>query len=300
MNINLKLLHTFLIAAEKESFKRAADETNRSPSAITMQMRDLEAQIGLQLFLRSPGRVTLTREGKMLLEQVQSGLMQIQDGLDQLQMAVSEKKNSLTMGCAPTLASTRLPEILSSFKVNHPNVQVFVHEVSTLRAIELLIAEEMEFFLGPEIADMREFQFDPIAADPLYAAIPDKFDRGAASWSLSDLASMPLILLSHPTALRSMLDALAQGQGLNLNVQYEVQQVTTALALARAGLGIALIPRIATLYPGTGLRMATVDDELATRKLGIAMLKGKTPSRHCQRLIDLIRSNLAGMYPQPG
>ncbi|MEO0919256.1 MAG: LysR family transcriptional regulator [Pseudomonadota bacterium] len=293
MNINLKLLHTFVIAAEKESFKRAADETRRSPSAITMQIRDLEIQLGVQLFLRSPGNVALTPEGRILLEQVKVGLSEIQDGLDTLALAAQDKEQALKIACAPSLSSTRLPNILATFKARHRKVQVTLKELSTVDALELLRAQEIEFFLGPEVADLADFQFEPIAPDPFFACVPASLDTGKAKLALSDLTDRPLIMLAKPTALRGRLDRIANGQGLTLNVQFEVQQATTAIALAAADLGIAIMPRIATMNPSISqLRLVPITDDLATRDIGIVTLKGATPSKNCGLLLKIIRENL--------
>ena len=63
MNVNLKLMHTFLLVAEHSSFCRAAEVSNRSQSAVSMQIKQLEEQVGVALFHRTTRRVELTAEG---------------------------------------------------------------------------------------------------------------------------------------------------------------------------------------------------------------------------------------------
>jgi DNA-binding transcriptional LysR family regulator len=130
-NINLKLLHTFLLAAEKESFRRAADAANRSPSAISLQIRELEEQIGVVLFVRTSRRVLLTQEGQTLLAQVKKTVMDVNMVLDQLSEAAQRKRGYIVIACAPTLASSRMPNILANFKIKHPSVVVGVQEIPT-------------------------------------------------------------------------------------------------------------------------------------------------------------------------
>ena len=105
-NINLKLLQTFLLAAEHGSFRRAAEESNRSPSAISMQIRDLEEQVGMSLFIRTPHCVTLTPEGRLLYDQVGHAMGEVQAGLARLTELAAQRRGRVRIACAPTLADS--------------------------------------------------------------------------------------------------------------------------------------------------------------------------------------------------
>lgn len=292
-NVNLKLLHTFLLAAEQGSFRKAADESNRSPSAVSMQIRDLEEQVGVTLFLRTPQRIKLTREGKILFDQVKRAVAEVQAGLDQLSDAALSRRGHIRIACAPTLASTRLPNILATFRVRFPRSIVEVRELSTAPLLELLRKQEVEFALAPSIPNMGDFQFEPILEDPLYACIPPVFDNGAESIALADLVNKPCILLSPTTAMRGTIDAAMEELGLSLDVQYEVQQATTAIALAATGLGIAIIPKIALGQASAPqFRVAAISDPSARRQIGIITLRGHVQHSYSEQLINLVRSNL--------
>jgi DNA-binding transcriptional LysR family regulator len=216
-----------------------------------------------------------------------------------LSAAAAQRAKTISIACAPSLASTRLPNILAKLKARHPKIQVSLRELTTSSALELLREQQIEFFLGPEVPDLADFQFEPIAADPLFACVPASLDDGSASVSLAALSSVPLIMLSQPTALRATLDQIAAEQGLKLNVQFEVQQAITAIALAAADLGVAIMPRIATLHPNVAqLRLVPVSDALATRKIGIATLKGSSLSPHAKQLLAIIRENIGALSNQ--
>ncbi|MEL7050017.1 MAG: LysR substrate-binding domain-containing protein, partial [Pseudomonadota bacterium] len=203
------------------------------------------------------------------------------------------KKATLSIACAPSFSSTRLPNILATFKSKHQDVLVKLRELSTTAALELLRAQKIEFFVGPEVSDLADFEFTPIAPDPFFACVPGALDSSESTLLLHDISSKPLIVLAKPTALRGRLDRIANQQGLTLNVQFEVQQATTALALAAAGLGIAILPRIATMGPNnSGLRLIPITDDLATREIGIVTLKGAIPSDNGKLLLKIISDNL--------
>lgn len=291
--MNLKLLHTFLLAAELESFRKAADESNRSPSAVSMQIRGLEEQIGVPLFRRTPQKVILTPEGRILFDQVRRAVREVQSGLDQLADAAQSRRGHIRIACAPTLASTRLPNILANFRVRYPRSFVDVRELSTASILELLRNHEVEFGLAPSIPNMGEFLFEPILDDPLYACVPPALDDGKAELGLADLSGLPCILLSTTTAVRGAIDSALEASGVTLDVQYEVQQAATAMALASAGLGVAILPKITLLLVSAPqFRAVPITDAVVHRRIGLITARGYVQHPTSEQLMTLIRASL--------
>jgi DNA-binding transcriptional LysR family regulator len=291
--VNLKLLHTFLLAAEQESFRKAADESNRSPSAVSMQIRGLEEQIGVPLFRRTPQKVILTPEGRILFDQVKRAVREVQAGLDQLADAAQSRRGHIRIACVPTLASTRLPNILATFRVRYPRSLVDVREVSTASILDLLRNHEVEFGLAPAIPNMGEFLFEPILDDPLYACVPPALDDGKEALGLADLAGQPCIMLSSSTAVRATVNAALEALGVTLDVQFEVQQATTALGLASAGLGIAILPKIALLQiSAPQFRIVPITDSVVHRTIGLITARGYVQHPTSEQLMSLIRASL--------
>ncbi len=105
MNVNLKLMHTFLLVAEHNSFCRAAEFSNRSQSAVSMQIRQLEMQLGVSLFHRTTRRVRLTHEGELLLGSARRAVTELQIGLRQIKEAIDVQRGSPARARAPALAA---------------------------------------------------------------------------------------------------------------------------------------------------------------------------------------------------
>lgn len=290
-NVNLKLLQTFLLAGEHGSFRRAAEESNRSPSAVSMQIRDLEEQIGVSLFMRTPQSANLTPSGKMLYEQVRSAMADVQAGLDNLSDVAAQRRSHVSIGCAPTLAATRLGTILATFKLRYPRSVITLRETPPTRALEMLQNQEIELYVGPEVPNMTEFHFEPILQDRFAVCLPPEFDEGGASFSLEEIASYPLIVLDGNTAARGLMDRI-RGK-VELNIQYEVQYAYTAVTLAAAGLGVAVVPYIALpMLPASSFRVAPLTDMGAERSVGIITARGYVQHSYSEQLMELIRTEL--------
>ncbi|GAA6201353.1 LysR family transcriptional regulator [Aquicoccus sp. SU-CL01552] len=290
-NVNLKLLQTFLLAAEHGSFRRAAEESNRSPSAVSMQIRDLEEQVGVSLFVRTPQSANLTPSGEMLYEQVRSAMADVQTGLDRLSDVAAQRRSHVSIGCAPTLAATRLGNILATFKLRYPRSVIDLKETPPMAALTFLQEQEVELYVGPEVPNMTEFHFEPILRDRFAVCVPTEFDEGADGFSLADIASFPLILLDRQTAARALLDRI--GGDVKLNIQYEVKYAYTAMTLAAAGLGVAVVPFIAVpMLPATSFRVVPLLDDGAERAVGIITARGYVHHNYSEQLMELIRTEL--------
>jgi DNA-binding transcriptional LysR family regulator len=291
MNVNLKLVHTFLLVAEHSSFCRAAEVTNRSQSAVSMQIRQLELQLGVSLFHRTTRRVQLTREGELLLDCARRAVSELQTGLRQIKDAMDTQRGRLSLACVPTLAATRLPEILAAFQRSYPSVSAHVREMHSAEMLDCIRRQEIEFGIGTRAPNAAEFQFHPVLLDEIYALIPTSLDVGhRASISLMELSHMPTLVPTGSSALHAMLERAQKAAGITLNIKYEVQQVQTQIAMALAGLGAAILPRIAIpLRPDPRVRAVPIVDPPLVRELCIVTLRGQLLSPVATRFAEVLQ-----------
>lgn len=246
MNVNLKLLQTFLLVADHGSFRKAAEDANRTPSAVSSQIRQLEEQLGLPLFHRTTRKVQLTLEGQQLHIKARDALASVSEGLLQLQQAVNSRRSMVTMASSPTIASSRLPGVLQRFERTNPQVMVRVRELPSVDMFVALKKGEVDFCVGPYVGGMSDFQFEPLARDEVCALIPlDHRLARRRRVSIADLAGEPTIMLSAAAELRRRVEEVAQAFNVHMLVKYEVLQPHTVASFASSGLGIAILPRIA-------------------------------------------------------
>jgi DNA-binding transcriptional LysR family regulator len=291
MNVNLKLMHTFLLVADHSSFCRAAEASNRSQSAVSMQIRQLELQLGVSLFHRTTRRVQLTREGELLLVCARRAVAELQTGLRQIKDAVDIQRGRLTLACAPTLAATRLPDILAAFQKSYPGVTAHVQELASTEMLESIRRQDVDFGIGPRAPNAAEFQFQPILLDEIYALIPASLDVGnRETISLLELSHMPTLVLAGSSGMHGMLEKAQKAAGVTLNIKFEVQQVQTQIAMAAAGLGAAILPRIAIpLKPDPRLRAVPIVDPPLVRELCVVTLRGQFLSPVAARFVEMLQ-----------
>ncbi len=290
-DINLKLLQSFLLVARNGSFRHAAKVAHRSTSAISMQIKELEDQVGMRLFIRQSRQVVLTSDGQTLFDKTDKAMRDINNGFLSLSDIASSRQSAVTIACAPTLAAKRVGGALTKFRKRFPDSRVKLIEAPPITALGILDRQVAEFYVGPEISGLNTFTFEKLMDDPLLACIPPEFDRGQSVIYFEDLIDVPVIMLDQPTAVRTLIDGILQEKSLTLNVAYELQNAFTALSFASAGLGVALLPSIAIeMAEFGGFRVVPFAEPEAVRSIGIIAPKGYVQHNYSEQLLRLIRT----------
>jgi len=289
-NVNLKLLQAFLLVAEHGSFRQAADLTHKSQSAVTSQIKLLEAQLGLSLFHRTTRHVSLTREGEQLLDSARRAIHEIELGLRKIQESADLQSGRIFLACSTTVAATRLAKILSAFDHDYPAIEVFVRELTSGDMHESIRKGEVDFGIGP-MSDAQDFNFEPVLTEDLYALVPKKLLPNAGETiTMEELAKLPLLLLNQATALRMLIDETAKASNLTLTTRYEFNQAQTLISMASAGLGAAVLPSVVLPdYPLPETSQMLIVQPKMTRQVAIITLKGRALSPAAAKLAQLVR-----------
>ena len=294
-HVNLKLLRTFFLVNKHASFRLAAEKSFRSPSAISAQIRQLEEQLGVALFHRTTRSVRLTDEGQQLMEFTLRANREIEEGLRKIRESADIRRGRVALSCSPTIAETRLAVVLAAFEKEYPGIEVYVREITSAALFESVRKREVDFGIGPRI-DTEEFEFETILEDPLYALVPRKYAVATRETiTLAALTKMPLLVLNSATALRSMIEATMLERHLSFTTKYEFTQAQTLISMAEAGLGAAILPRVALpARMSASVRTLRITHPPMVRQVAVITSRGQHLSPAAARLVDLLRLLIPG------
>lgn len=296
MKINFKLLGTFLAVADNASFRKAAEQSHLSLPAVSMQVKQLEEQLGVALFQRTTRKVELTREGEQLMISARKAMAEIENGLSQIQQAADVQQGHLSLACVPTVAGSRMPVLLVEFARLYPGISVRMRELTLSEMLESVRRREVDFGIGPAPEKKGDLDFTPLFTDEYVALLPRSFkDGGRAGISLRELSRMPLLTLTNTSLFRHHLDEALGAQGLAVEANYEFTNVSTLVAMAEAGLGVAVLPRTA-IPQRTPLKAVRVTAPVLSRTIAIITIRGHSLSPAAARLVSMCENALA---PQP-
>ncbi|WMS41432.1 transcriptional regulator GcvA [Acuticoccus sp. MNP-M23] len=253
---SLNALRVFEAAARKLSFSAAADELNVTQGAVSRQIKTLEAEIGVPLFVRHVRRIALTADGADLYPGVRGAL----DELERSVARVEKRKASgvLTVSALPTFAMSWLMPRLEDFSTRNPTIEV--HLATSIGAVNFSRDEvDLAIRVGridasddPDapridlkmIEDSDSLRSERLMVDELVPVAAPDFFTGAAPVKPEDLLAYPLI---HNATRGNAWQDYFNAAGLTVTITPEEPKFGhyfMVMAAARRGDGVAVIPRV--------------------------------------------------------
>src|SRR5450631_3219264 len=174
--MELRHLRYFVAVAEEENVSRAALKLHVSQPGLSRQIRDLEDEIGFQLFERSAKSLKLTAAGKVFLAEAKSVLQHADDAVKKARTISGGKCGEINIGYAPSLTVQILPQALRTFQGKFPNVRVALHDLSTEEMLSHLREGKLSVALmvRPPRKMSAGISFAELARYPLGVAVAPK------------------------------------------------------------------------------------------------------------------------------
>lgn len=247
--MNLKPLQFFCEVVETRNANLAAQRLHVVPTAVSMQLAQLEARLGAKVFDRSKRPMTLTPLGSFIYPKAKALLADAQRLFDEAQDMASGHFGWLSIGFTRSTIFSVLPDAVRKMKADLPKVRIDLTEILSEHQGEALrsglIHVGLSRTIGPRVEE-EDLDYFPLFEDALVAAVPCTDARAKRKrLTPNDLADMAFI--SYPkdpgsSFARSTIEALEQA-GAKVRVGYEAKEIHTALGLVAAGLGFALVGR---------------------------------------------------------
>ena len=289
MAVKLELYRVFRTVAEKGNISAAAQELYISQSAVSQSIRQLEEQLQVRLFSRSPRGVTLTSEGQLLLEYVKRALGLLENGEEKLSQVRQLLAGELTIGASDTVTRTFLLPRLEAFHKEYPSIRIRILNGTTRMVLDLLHAGQVDLAFASEAQDEKLYAqrrcFDThmlFVASPEY---PCDFER---AYTLEEMADFPLILLERKASSRLYIERFFREHGLDITPEIELGSHDLLIALAQIGLGVACVTEEfskAGLESGL-IRPLKTAFTIPKREVVICTLREVSPTSAAARFLD--------------
>jgi LysR family nitrogen assimilation transcriptional regulator len=243
--MDLKQLEYFRHVAELGSFTRAAAFLSVVQPALSRQVRQLEVELGQNLFDRNGRGVVLTDAGTRLLEHTRGILMQVGRARQELEDQRSGTSGHFALGLPPSLGRSVTVPLVKAFGQALPDARLATVEGLSAYILEWLNVGRVDCALVYNAAASPTVDLQPLLDDQLFLVAPlaAKASRKARKTiTLAELADYPLIIPSRPHAMRmSVENALAQVDR-KITVAHEIECIPAIIDLVRQGLGFAVLP----------------------------------------------------------
>ncbi|MFV2049574.1 MULTISPECIES: LysR family transcriptional regulator [Bacillaceae] len=266
--MELRQLHYFLTVAEELNFSRAAERLRITQPPLSLQIQNLEKELGIDLFYRNNRHVELTDAGKIFSEEVRKIIDHIDHAVEIAQRTHRGETGKLRIGFVGSATYDILPYVLREFRSLYPDVQVQLHEMATPVQIEALRQEEIDVgFVRPPV-NYDIIRTEIVSTSPCVLAVPKQHPLlEKKTISLSDLNHYPFVMLSRKTWDGLYNDILKL---CNPVIHQEALEFQTVIGLVAAGLGIAVVPKSAINLHTQDVVYMDLKDQLPVASMGVS------------------------------
>ncbi len=290
MKTKLDYYRVFYETARFRSFSTAAKNLYVSQSAISQCIQQLEADLGVQLFIRTSKGVALTNEGKILFSKVESAISSIEQGESQLNRLRHLEAGELKIAAGDAITSHFLLQYLEKFHDLYPDIRIEMANSYSSQMAALVKEGNADLaFVNMPLKD------DELVIEPCFE-IGDVFVCGPdfkqqASYSWDEVAKLPLILLEKNSSSRRFLDSTFKKKGIHLSPQIEMAAHDLLIRFASIHLGVScVVEEFSKEELDKGLiRKLTLDPPIPKRSIGYAYLKNAPLSYAAKAFIDLVK-----------
>lgn len=276
--MEIRQLKAFLAIAEAKTFTAGARRVNVTQAAISMQIRQLEEEVGLQLFTRTPRRVILTEAGEYLLERARKILREHDSALAEIAEVAGAEYGRLRIGTASgTFAMHQLPGIMQALKEKFPNSELTVASGTSERLVDRMMHGEIDTAFVSLPVDNANITTESIFSDEIVAiAHPDHPLAKEKFISAATLAHENLILGERGGNTRRMIDEFFAAANVKPNITMELsrQEAINLMVEANLGVGMAGAKSVAREERDGKLITWLIEGAEIKWELGLARLRG--------------------------
>jgi DNA-binding transcriptional LysR family regulator len=253
--MQIRQLEYFVAVSEYLNFTKAAKQFYISQTAVTQQIKALEQELGVQLFIRNNRRVELTPAGNTFLEDAKAIIRRTRDAMDRAKRADTVFTGNLNIGFVKGYEKTNLSDLLADFHVQYPNIAFTLTRENVSELYDGILERKLDVILNinyslENMEGMENMETRLIRHYPLLAVMPASHPLShRTSIKREELKGYPLVDIKKSNdrygETTTILNAFTRA-GFLPNVQYISDDIETSILAVAAGIGYALLPSYIT------------------------------------------------------
>ncbi|MFZ7942425.1 MULTISPECIES: LysR family transcriptional regulator [Bacillaceae] len=270
--MELRQIHYFIEVAKREHVTEAAHALHVAQSAVSRQIVNLEAELGVDLFIREGRNVKLTPIGSLFLEQMQQAMKLIDNAKREVEEFLDPEKGTIRIGFPSSLAAYTLPTAVSAFRERYPHVKFQLNQGSYQSLIDGVIKGEFNLaLLGPVPKKEKKIRGRTLFTEKIVALLPATHPLAKKRViTLAELREDSFVLFPKGFILREIIVDACSQLGFEPQVSFEGEDIDAIKGLVSAGLGVTLIPEITLIdsLPRSTVKIPITEPEV-TRTVGV-------------------------------
>ena len=291
-HVTLKQLRYFDALAREQHFGRAADACSVTQPALSMQIQELEASLGIPLVERTRSGVRLTPKGEEIAHRSQRLLNDVRNLVDYAKASTGILSGTMRVGVIPSVAPYLLPPLLPLLREKYPELELHLRETQTQVLTDELVEGKLDVLLlalplkNPDIEEL------PLFDDRFLLAVPKSKKLSERVRATKDMVeSDRLLLLEEGHCLRDQALTYCSLEQVNGFNTFGASSLSTIVEMVSAGLGITLLPEICVAVEARAreIKMIRFIDPEPSRSIGLAWRKSSPRLEDFRALGQLVK-----------
>jgi LysR family nitrogen assimilation transcriptional regulator len=293
--MDLKQLKTFTRVAETGSLSKASDRLHRAQPALSRQIKLLEAEIGVDLFIRHGRGMQLTEAGQELLHRIDGLVNQIYKSIDHVRGLASEPRGNVAFGIVPTTSYILSARLAARVADELPGVSLRIVEGYGGHLVDWLQRGDIDVAMMYGPGTDFHFRYKEILSEELVLVGPAGALDPEKPVTVQEMSELMLVLPSSPHGLRSVVEAAASKAKVELKVKIEADSFRVLKDLVEVGVGYTVLP-LSSIYREQRLHLfstAPLIEPKVIRDIILALPPGRTDTHATHAVVKLTTAIIA-------
>ncbi len=245
--MDIRQLRYFVAVVEAESFSRAAQKLHVAQPALSLHVRNMEADLGTELLVRTPQGVVPTDAGLVLLQRAREIIADFQSAKQAVQEHANDPAGEVHLGLPGTIAELLAVPLILRARERYPRIRLKIAEAMSGFILEWLYESRVDLGVLYLPIHERGLRSTPIATEQLYLFAPAEFESDqvpadGASIDITAIPELPLVLPGTSHGLRSLIETELDKHGLTLSTVTEINSYKAIKTLVQHGEGLSILP----------------------------------------------------------
>ncbi|ASK63825.1 LysR family transcriptional regulator [Virgibacillus phasianinus] len=274
--MELRQLRYFMEVAEREHVSEAAVNLHVAQSAVSRQIANLEGELGVSLFEREGRNIKLTQIGKTFYAHTKLAMKAIDNAKKQIDEYLDPERGTIKIGFPTSLSSHLLPNVISAFKDEYPNIAFHLRQGSYSFLIDSVKRDEIDVaFLGPVPKDDPEIESHILFTEDILALLPISHPLANNKiLYLTDLRNDEFVSFPKGFVLEKVIIDACKQVGFVPKISSEGEDLDAIKGLVSAGIGVTLLPD-STFHESTPRMTAKVPIKIPEVRRTVGVIKHK-------------------------
>jgi len=286
--MEIRQLEALLAVAEAGSFTTAADRLHTVQSNVSEHVRQLEAELGVQLLVRGRRGTVPTEFGVRVIERARAIHSEIDALHKDLSMLLGLETGHATLGVVGTVSRLLVPMVVAEMRATAPGLSLRLTEGASERLAGEVAERQLASAVVTEPVSDPRLHVEHLRDEDLVALVPSALREMREPIPLAQLALETLILPPAGNPLRDEVETAAHAERVDLRVQIEVEGVRLIADLVGAGVGVSILPETAVARDHVGVRQLRIA-RMPPRRLALVTARGVQLSLADQAVHDAVR-----------